>query len=48
MIESVIIMLVVVGVFSALAGFFGRDMRDDARQRDEVADLFMGPRASDT
>jgi hypothetical protein len=46
MIESVIIMLVIVGVFSALAGFVGRDMREDVRQRDEVSDLFMGPRAS--
>lgn len=48
MIESAIITLVVVGVFSALAGFFGRDMRDDVRKRDEVADPFRGPRASGT
>jgi hypothetical protein len=48
MIEFAIIMLVVVGVFSALAGFVGRDMREDVRKRDEVADLFMGPRASNT
>jgi hypothetical protein len=45
MIESAIIVLVVVGVFSALAVFFGRDMREDVRKRDEVSDLFMGPRA---
>jgi hypothetical protein len=44
MIESAIIMLVVVGVFSALAGFVGRDMREDVRKRDEVSDRFMGPR----
>ncbi len=43
MIESAIIVLVVVGVFSALAGFVGRDMREDVRKRDEVSDLFMGP-----
>ena len=46
MIEFVIIMLVVVGVFSALAGLVGRDMRKDVRKRDELSDLFMGPRAS--
>jgi hypothetical protein len=46
MIESAIIMLVVVGVFSALAAFVGRDMREDVRKRDEVSNLFMGPRAS--
>jgi hypothetical protein len=46
MIEFAIIMLVVVGVFSALAGVVGRDMREDVRKRDEVVDLFMGPRAS--
>jgi hypothetical protein len=48
MVESAIIILVVVGVFSALAGFVGRDMREDVRKRDEVSDLFMGPRASNT
>jgi hypothetical protein len=49
MIGYAIIMLVVAGVFSALAGFVGRDMRDDVRERDEVADLYyVGPRASDT
>jgi hypothetical protein len=48
MIESAIIVLVVVGVFSALAGFVGRDMREDVRKRDEVSDLFMGPRASNS
>lgn len=46
MIEFAIIVLLGAGVFSALAGFVGRDMREDVRQRDEVADLFMGPRAS--
>ena len=45
MIESAIIVLVVVGVFSALAGFVGGDMREDVRNRDEVSDLFMGPRS---
>jgi hypothetical protein len=45
MIESAIIMLAVVGVFSALAGFVGRDMREDRHKRDEVSDLFMGPPA---
>jgi hypothetical protein len=45
MIESAIIMLAVVGVFSALAGFVGRDMREDRNKRDEVSDLFMGPPA---
>jgi hypothetical protein len=45
MIESAIIMLAVVGVFSALAGFVGRDMREDRGKRDEVSDLFMGPPA---
>jgi hypothetical protein len=48
MIEFAIIMLVVVGVFSTLASLVGRDMREDARKRDEVADLFMGPRASNS
>jgi hypothetical protein len=46
MIELAIIVLVVVGAFSALAGLVGRDMREDVRKRDEVADLYMGPRAS--
>jgi hypothetical protein len=46
MVELAIIVLVVVGAFSALAGLVGRDMREDVRKRDEVADLYMGPRAS--
>ena len=46
MIEFSIIMLVIVGAFSTLAGLVGRDMREDVRKRDEVADLFRGPRAS--
>jgi hypothetical protein len=48
MIEFAIIMLAVVGVFSALAGLVGGEMREDVRKRDEVADLFIGPRASNT
>jgi len=46
MIDFAIIVLVVLGAFTALAGLVGRDMRDGVRQRDEVADLYMGPRAS--
>jgi hypothetical protein len=48
MVGFAIIMLVVLGVFSALAGLVGRDMREDARKRDEVADLLVDPRASNT
>jgi hypothetical protein len=46
MIELVVTVLVVVGAFSALAGLVGREMREDVRKRDEVVDLYMGPRAS--
>jgi hypothetical protein len=46
MIDFAIIVLVVVGAFSALAGLIGRDMREGVHKRDAVADLFMGPRAS--
>jgi hypothetical protein len=48
MIESAIVLVVVVGAFSALAGFVGRDMREDVHKRDEVSDLFMGPRTSNS
>ncbi len=43
MIGFAITVLVVAGVLVALAGLFGRDMRDDARERDEIADLFIDP-----
>lgn len=48
MIDIAIVVLAVVGAFAALAGLVGRDMREDVRKRDAVADLFMGPRASST
>ena len=48
MIDFAIIVLVVMGAFSALAGLVGRDMREGVHKRDAVADLFMGPRASST
>jgi hypothetical protein len=48
MIGFTIAILVIAGVLVALAGLVGGEMREDARKRDEVADLFMGPRASRT
>jgi hypothetical protein len=48
MIGFTIAILVITGVLVALAGLVGGEMRKDARKRDEVSDLFMGPRASKT
>jgi hypothetical protein len=43
MIGFAITMLVIAGVLVALSGFVGREMREDARRRDEIADLFIDP-----
>ena len=48
MIGFTITMLVVSGVLVALSGLVGREMRDDARERDEIADLFIDPLGRDT
>jgi hypothetical protein len=42
MIGFAIAVLVIAGVLVALSGFFGREMREDARRRDEI-DLFIDP-----
>jgi hypothetical protein len=44
MIGFAITMLVFAGSIVALAGAFGREMRADARKRDEVMDLFIDTR----
>lgn len=43
MIGFAITMLIIAGVLVALSGLVGRGMRYDARERDEVADLFIDP-----
>jgi archaellum biogenesis protein FlaJ (TadC family) len=43
MIGFAITMLVITGVLVALSGFVGREMREDARKRDELVDLFIDP-----
>jgi hypothetical protein len=48
MIGFAITMLVVAGVLVALSGLVGREMREDAGERDEVADLFSHPLDRDT